>query len=90
MTKSFTAKGIDIQTNVKVLGIENKGSHARISLEGGKTMEADLCLVSVGRKIYTDGLHLEKAGLKLAEKGFIETDDRMENRGQGGSMRSAM
>lgn len=83
MTKSFTAKGIDIQTNVKVLGVENKGSHAHISLEGGKTMDADLCLVSVGRKIYTEGLHLEKAGLKLAEKGFLETDDRMETEVKG-------
>ena len=83
MTKSFTAKGVDIQTNVKVLGIENKGSHVHISLEGRKTMEADLCLVSVGRKIYTDGLHLEKAGLKLAEKGYLETDDRMETEVKG-------
>lgn len=83
MTKSFTAKGIDIQTNVKVLGIENKGSHAHISLEGGKAMDADLCLVSVGRKIFTDGLHLEKAGLKLAEKGFLATDDRMETEVKG-------
>lgn len=83
MTKSFTVKGIDIQTNVKVLGVENKESHAHISLEGGKTMDADLCLVSVGRKIYTEGLHLEKAGLKLAEKGFLETDERMETEVKG-------
>jgi dihydrolipoyl dehydrogenase len=83
MTKSFTAKGIEIQTGVKVQKIENTGNQARVFLEGGKTLDADLCLVSVGRKIYTDGLHLEKAGLRLAEKGQIKTDDRMETEVKG-------
>ena len=83
MTKAFTNKGINIQTNVMVKSIENKGSHALISLADGTTLDAELCLVSVGRKIFTDGLHLEKAGLKLAEKGFLETNDRMETAVKG-------
>jgi dihydrolipoamide dehydrogenase len=83
MTKSFKAKGIDIQTNVKVEKIENKGSHVHILLEGEKTLDADLCLVAVGRKIYTQNLHLEKAGLSLTEKGYIATDDRMETEVKG-------
>ena len=28
-------------------------------------MEADYCLVAVGRKAYTEGLNLKKAGLKV-------------------------
>jgi dihydrolipoamide dehydrogenase len=83
MTKSFTARGIDIQTSVKVLKVENMRQQARVFLEGGKTLDADLCLVSVGRKIYTDGLHLEKAGLALLEKGQIKTDARMETEVKG-------
>jgi len=83
MTKSFASKGIEIQTGVKVTGVENKGSHAHISLEGGKTLDADLCLVSVGRKIFTEGLHLEKAGLKLEDKGYLAVDDRMETAVKG-------
>ncbi len=82
MTRVFSAKGIDIQTNVKVQKVENK-NQAVITLEGGKTMEADLCLVSVGRKIYTEGLHLEKVGLKLHDKGFLETNDKMETAVKG-------
>jgi dihydrolipoamide dehydrogenase len=78
MTKSFASKGIDIQTNVKVLAIENKKTHVHITLEGGKSMDADLALVAVGRKVYMDGLMIEKAGLNATEKGFLQTDERME------------
>jgi dihydrolipoamide dehydrogenase len=83
MTKTYAAKGVDIQTNVMVKSIENKKSHVKISLEGGKSVEADCALVSVGRRVYTEGLGLEKAGLKLTEKGFLETDGRMETEVRG-------
>jgi dihydrolipoamide dehydrogenase len=83
MTKAFTAKGIDIQTNVKVSSIQNQGHNVHITLADGKTMEAELALVSVGRKVYTEGLCLEKAGLKVNERGFIETNDQMETEVRG-------
>ncbi|MES2273839.1 MAG: dihydrolipoyl dehydrogenase [Chlamydiota bacterium] len=83
MTKTFLARGIDIQTNVSVKSIENRGKHVQITLGDGKTMEADLALVSVGRKIYTEGLLLEKAGLKTTEKGVLATDDKMETEVRG-------
>ncbi len=83
MTKAFAAKGIDIQTGVTVQSIENRKSHVKITLGDGKTMEADLALVSVGRKVYTEGLGLEKAGLKTTERGVIETDEGMETAVRG-------
>jgi len=83
MTRAFTSRGVDIQTNVMVKAIENKKTHVHITLADGKTMDADLALVSVGRKVYTEGLELEKAGLKTNDKGFIETDDRMETEVRG-------
>lgn len=46
-------------------------------------MDADMALVSVGRKVYTEGLGLEKAGLKTTDKGFIDTNDRMETEVRG-------
>jgi dihydrolipoamide dehydrogenase len=42
---------------------------------GEETLKADLLLSAVGRKPVTDGLHLENAGLKAGERGFIEADD---------------
>lgn len=78
MTKAFTAKGIEIRTNVLVKSIENKGSHVHVTLQDGQSLDADLALVSVGRKIYTEGLKLEKAALSPNAKGIIETNDQME------------
>ncbi len=78
MTKTFTAKGIAIKTNVFVKSIENKKSHAHLCFSDGSSLDAELCLVSVGRKVDTQGLCLEKAGLAPGEKGYIETNLRME------------
>lgn len=78
MTKTFTANGIDIQTGVTVKDIENKQSYVHITFVNGKAMDADLVLVAAGRRVYTEGLHLEKAGIKTTDKGFIETNDQME------------
>jgi dihydrolipoamide dehydrogenase len=83
MTKALTAKGIDIRTHVAVKSIENKKSHAQIVLADGQTLDADFALVSVGRKVYTEGLELEKAGLKTTERGFLETNAQMETEVRG-------
>jgi len=83
MTKAFLSKGIDIQTNVMVKTIKNEGSHVHITLADGKSMDADFALVAVGRKVYTEGLALEKAGLKTTDKGAIETNDQMETEVKG-------
>ena len=42
---------------------------------GGTTLAADLLLVAVGRQPVTDGLALERAGLKTDERGFIPVDE---------------
>jgi dihydrolipoamide dehydrogenase len=83
MTKIFTAKGIDIRTNVLVKAIVNQKSHVHISLADCGSIDADMALVSIGRKVYTEGLGLEKAGLKTNDKGFIETDSHMQTEVRG-------
>lgn len=83
MTKSFTSKGVEILTNVKVSHIENQETRVHITLEGGKSLDADYALVSIGRKVYTEGLCLEKAGLKTTDRGIIETDHHMETELRG-------
>ncbi|MBI5273375.1 MAG: dihydrolipoyl dehydrogenase [Chlamydiia bacterium] len=78
MTKSFSAKGIMIRTNAKVEKIMNKGQSVQILLADGSALESELCLIAVGRKTYSDGLMLEKAGLSLTNKGVLETNAKME------------
>jgi dihydrolipoamide dehydrogenase len=47
------------------------------------TIEADYCLVAIGRRPYTDNLGLENAGVKKDEKGRIEIDGHLETNVKG-------
>jgi dihydrolipoamide dehydrogenase len=65
--------GIRVLTG-KALGKISGGGGATATLSGkfgDETLAADLLLCAVGRKPVTDGLHLENAGLKVNERGFI-------------------
>lgn len=78
MTRSFTSKGIEIRSNVAVKAVVNQKSHVDITLADGASLQAELALVAVGRKCYTEGLSLDKAGLFTNEKGMIDVNDKME------------
>lgn len=45
----------------------------------GKTVDfkGDYCLVSIGRKAYTEGLGLEKVGIETDKQGRVEVDDHL-------------
>jgi dihydrolipoamide dehydrogenase len=75
----FKKQGIEFKLKTKVTGAEVKGKKAVLTLEpaaGGEaeTLEADVVLVSIGRRPNTDGLALDKAGLAVNKRGQIETD----------------
>ncbi|HEU5482145.1 MAG TPA: dihydrolipoyl dehydrogenase, partial [Sphingomicrobium sp.] len=77
--KIFKKQGFDIRTGTKVTKAEVKGDKVTLTVEpakGGKaeTLEADVVLVSIGRRPNTGGLGLEKIGLKTNNRGQIETD----------------
>jgi dihydrolipoamide dehydrogenase len=78
LTKAFKKKGIEIETNVFVEGIENTGKEVIVKLAGGKTQKADMALVATGRKLNTKGIGLENAGVPIKDNGMIEVDDKME------------
>ena len=75
----FRKQGFDIRTSTKVTKAERNGSGVTLTVEpagGGdtETIEADVVLVSIGRRPNTDGLDLEKAGIKVNNRGMIEVD----------------
>jgi len=77
--KIFKKQGIEFKLKTKVTKAEVKGKKAVLTLEpaaGGEaeTLEADVVLVSIGRRPNTDGLALDKAGLAVNQRGQIETD----------------
>src|SRR3546814_5343206 len=70
---------MEFKLKTKVTKAAVKGKKAVLTLEpaaGGdaETLEADVVLVSIGRRPHTDGLALDKAGLELNKRGQIETD----------------
>lgn len=41
-------------------------------------MEGDYCLVAVGRRPYTEGLGLDKAGVKMDDRGRVDTNSHLQ------------
>jgi dihydrolipoamide dehydrogenase len=77
--KIFKKQGFEIRTSTKVTGVERKGSGAIVTVEpadGGaaETIEADVVLVSIGRRPNTDGLALDKAGVTVSDRGVVQAD----------------
>ena len=72
--------GMDFYLGHKVTSVENKGKEVIVKAESkdGKKIElkGDYCLVSIGRRPYTEGLDLEKAGIET-EKGQVKVDDHL-------------
>ncbi|MFN6945230.1 MAG: dihydrolipoyl dehydrogenase [Cytophagaceae bacterium] len=68
--------------NHKVKSAEAKGKQVLIKADdaSGKEVElkADYCLVSVGRKPYTEGLGLDKAGVATDNRGRVEVNEHLE------------
>jgi dihydrolipoamide dehydrogenase len=71
----FRKQGFDIRTGQKVTGAEATKKGVKVSVEGGEAIEADVVLVAVGRRAYTEGMGIEEAGVKL-ERGVIQVDER--------------
>ncbi len=69
--------GITVMLKSKASGGLQNGV-VKVEDADGKTHElpADKVLVAVGRRPYTEGLELDKAGVKVDEQGFILVDDQ--------------
>ena len=78
LSRAFTKKGIEIQTNVMVEGIDHHPEGLGIRLKDKPSVSCDMALISIGRKIVSSGLGLEKAGVAVSDKGAILVNDRLE------------
>jgi dihydrolipoamide dehydrogenase len=73
-------QGLKIETGAKVTGLRTEGGRAILTAErDGKNLEfqAEKVLVAVGRRPYTDGLGLERAGVALDERKRVKVDSRL-------------
>ncbi len=81
-------QGIDFKLGHKVTGAETGKKAVVLNVEpaaGGKaeTITGDVVLVAVGRKPHTDSLGLGGAGVKLDNRGRVETDDHFQTNVKG-------
>jgi dihydrolipoamide dehydrogenase len=77
--KIFKKQGMILKLATKVTGVAASANGATVTVEpsaGGaaETLEADVVLVSIGRRPNTEGLGLDKIGIEVNKRGQIETD----------------
>ena len=88
MKKILTKQGMEFKLSTKVTGAESKKGKTTLTLEpanGGNAekLDVDKVLVAIGRRPFTEGLGLEKAGVKVDNRGRIEIDDRFKTSVKG-------
>ncbi|QOG07059.1 dihydrolipoyl dehydrogenase [Aureimonas sp. OT7] len=79
LQKLLAKQGLEFNLGSKVTGVSAEGGKGRVTFEpvgGGDavTLEADVVLVSTGRRPYTAGLGLEEVGVALDKAGRVEID----------------
>jgi dihydrolipoamide dehydrogenase len=77
--RALQKQGFAFHLSTKVVGVEKKKTGLAVTVEpaaGGEksVIEADVILVAIGRRPFTDNLGLEKAGVALDKRGRIVTD----------------
>ncbi len=81
LEKSFRRQGITVRTGVDVQEVTKSGKGVSVGFTGpdakAHTLEAETCLVAVGRAPNTQGLGLETTRIQL-ERGFIKVDRFMQ------------
>ncbi|MGA0214782.1 MAG: dihydrolipoyl dehydrogenase [Pelagibacteraceae bacterium] len=82
--KILTKQGIKFKLSSKVTAVTNKGNQVEVSFENNQTSQkevllVDKVLVAVGRKPYTEGLNLNKLGIKKDPQGRIEVNEKLQS-----------
>jgi dihydrolipoamide dehydrogenase len=77
LQRVLARSGIEFKLGARVAGVERGANELTLELEGteGQSLAADVVLVSVGRRPYTEGLGLEAVGVARDEHGRVIVDD---------------
>lgn len=86
--KILAKQGMTFKLGAKCTGAATTSKGVELTVEpavGGaaETLKADIVLVAVGRKAYTDGLGLKEAGVELDERGRVKTDGHFKSNVDG-------
>ena len=79
--KLMEQQGITFLTGRKLDSVvEYRADDLTAKLDDGTTVDADVLLVSIGRKPETRGIGLEDAGVEIDERGHVVCDDTLRTR----------
>ncbi len=82
LQKVLKKQGVKFFTSHAVHAVERNGKEVTVKAKNKKGQEVefkgDYCLVSVGRRAYTNGLGLDNVGIKVNERGQVEVNDHLQ------------
>lgn len=82
LTKVLKKQGVKFYLSHGVNNVSRKKDNVTVTATDKKgndvQFEGDYCLVSVGRKPYTDGLNAQAAGVQINERGQVEVNDHLQ------------
>ena len=76
LERAFRKRGINFSLGVRFQSVTQDDNGVVVTLEDGKTFDADLLLVAVGRGPATAGLGFEEVGVQM-DRGFVLTNERL-------------
>lgn len=87
LDKCLKRDGIDVLTQIRAKGLDRSATDVTVNLENGKgealAITAEKVLVVFGRTPNTAGLGLEEMGVKLDQRGYVETKDYCQTHAAG-------
>ncbi|MET9126178.1 FAD-dependent oxidoreductase [Streptomyces sp. NPDC004528] len=69
--------GVALRTGAVVESAGRRGQDVVVRLEGGEEVSGSDVLLAVGREPVTAGLDLDRAGVAVDARGFVDVDDRL-------------
>ena len=82
LIKVMKKQGVKFYLSHQVSSVQRKGKTVEVKAKDKKDSEVlfkgDYCLVSVGRKPFTENLNLEKVGINLNNLGQVEVNEKMQ------------
>ncbi|SDG74421.1 dihydrolipoyl dehydrogenase [Psychroflexus sediminis] len=82
LMKAMKKQKVKFHLSHKVKSVERDGDEITVKADDKNDKEVefkgDYCLVSVGRKPYTDGLGAEKAGVEINDKGQVIVNEKLQ------------
>ena len=74
LQRAFRRRGIAFELGARFESVKHTDGGVTVTLAGGKTLDAELLLVAVGRGPVSSGLGYEDAGVAM-ERGYVKVDE---------------